>query len=295
MATVTEIATAAGTATGMGASRMSRVRPSRIGLSLALFAVIAGFAVPTENYLTPQHGYGYWLGILGGSMMIALLIYPLRKRIPALAVIGSVRVWFRTHMVLGIVGPLAILYHSNFSLGATNSNVALFCMLTVSGSGLFGRYLYARIHHGLYGRRATLQELASDSERLRQHSGALRVLPGLMNEVEQAERHIGEPAPLVVRPFLAALRHRSESRRVRRLIRNAVAMAATRSQVLGEQRERFTQAANGYVAARLLAARRVAEFEASERLFAAWHVLHMPLFWMLIFVGIVHVIAVHVY
>jgi len=198
-------------------------------------------------------------------------------------------------MVLGILGPLAILYHSNFSLGATNSNVALVCMLIVSGSGLVGRYLYARIHHGLYGRRATLRELASDAENLRQHSGALSLLPGLMDEVERAERHIAEPAPLVVRPLLAAMRQRSETRRLSRLVRNAVAMAATRSPVLHQQHSRFTQVANSYVASRLMAARRVAEFEASERLFSVWHVLHLPMFMMLVIVGVVHVIAVHVY
>ena len=287
------IAVAAGSATAE--SRRSGLRSSHIGLWLALAVVIAGFAIPTEQYLTPQNGYGYGLGIVGGSLMIALLIYPLRKRVPALAVIGSVRIWFKIHMVLGIVGPLAILYHSNFSLGATNSNVALVCMLIVSGSGLVGRYLYARIHHGLYGRRATLRELAGDTENLRQHSGALKMLPGLMNEVEHAEQHIAAPAPLVIRPLLAALRQRSEKRRLERLVRNAVAMAATRSPVLREQCVRFTKVANGYVASRLLAARRVAEFEASERLFAAWHILHLPLFFMLVVVGVVHVIAVHVY
>jgi len=279
-------------ATGL---RRPRLRSSHIGLWLALAAVIAGYVVPTELYLSPQDGFGYGLGILGGSMMLALLIYPLRKRMPSLAVIGSVKLWFRIHMVLGILGPLAILYHSNFSLGATNSNVALVCMLIVSGSGLVGRYLYARIHHGLYGRRATLRELASDAENLRQHSGALSLLPGLMDEVERAERHIAEPAPLVVRPLLAAMRQRSETRRLSRLVRNAVAMAATRSPVLHQQHSRFTQVANSYVASRLMAARRVAEFEASERLFSVWHVLHLPMFMMLVIVGVVHVIAVHVY
>jgi len=275
--------------------RWWRLRPSRIGLPLTMGAIIAGLIVPTENYLTPQQGFGYWLGILGGSLMLALLIYPLRKRVPALAVIGSVRLWFKTHMVLGIVGPLAILYHSNFSLGATNSNVALFCMLIVAGSGLVGRYLYTRIHHGLYGRRATLRELSLDAENLRQHSGALRVLPGLMGEVERAEQHIAEPMSLLIRPFVAAWRQRSESARVTRLIGHAVEMAATRSRVIRWQRERLTLAASGYVIERLMAARRVAEFEASERLFAAWHVLHLPLFVMLVIVGVVHVIAVHVY
>lgn len=270
-------------------------RPSHIGLWLAAAAIVAGLAIPTELYLTPRHGLGYWLGIVGGSLMLSLLIYPLRKRMPALAVIGSVRFWFRTHMVLGVVGPLAILYHSNFSLGATNSNVALFCMLVVSGSGLFGRYLYARIHHGLYGRRATLQELALDSDKLRQHSGALRLLPGLMDEVTRSEHRIAAPMPLAVRPFVAAWRQRHECRRVARLIRHAVDIVATRSRVVHWQRERLTLAASRYVETRLMAARRVAEFEASERLFAAWHILHLPLFVMLVIVGVVHVIAVHIY
>ena len=291
MAAVIEVA--AGPA--VAGARRSVARSSHIGLWLALAAVIAGYVIPTEVYLTPQDGFGYTLGIVGGSMMLALLIYPLRKRMPSLAFIGSVKLWFRIHMVLGIVGPLAILYHSNFSLGATNSNVALVCMLIVSSSGLVGRYLYTRIHHGLYGRQATLRELAGDVESLREHSGALKMLPGLMNEVELAEQHIAAPATMVIRPLLAALRQRSETRRLERLVQNAVAMAATRSPVLREQGEHFARVANGYVGSRLMAARRVAEFEASERLFAAWHILHLPLFFMLVIVGIVHVIAVHVY
>lgn len=282
----------------VAAAEPARRRPfswSRMGLWLALAAVIAGLVAPLETYLTPQHGLGYGLGIFGGTLMLLMLVYPMRKRMPSLAAIGSVPSWFRLHMVLGIAGPLAILYHSNFSLGATNSNVALACMLVVAGSGLVGRYLYARIHHGLYGRRATLRELAGDAEGLRQHSGALRVLPGLMGEVEQAEARISKPAPTLVRPLLAALRQRRETERMRRLVRHAIGMAATRSAALAGQRERFTVTACRYVDSRLVAVRRVAEFEACERLFAAWHILHLPLFVMLVIVGVVHVIAVHVY
>jgi hypothetical protein len=268
---------------------------SRLGLSLAALTVVAGLILPTERYINPQYGIGYALGIIGGSMMLALLIYPLRKRKHSLSFLGSIAGWFRVHMVLGVVGPLAILYHSNFSLGATNSNVALACMLIVASSGLVGRYLYARIHHGLYGRRASLTELARDAERLRQHSGELRLLPGLIDEIERAENRIGAPSTMLLRPILAAWRQRSELRRMTKLLHHAVSIAATRSTVVGEQRERLTQAALRYVEGRLLAARRVAEFEASERLFAAWHILHMPLFLMLVVVGIVHVFAVHMY
>jgi hypothetical protein len=265
------------------------------GLLLSFAVIVAGLLLPTERYLHPQYGAGYWLGIAGGSLMLVMLVYPLRKRARFLAIPGSVPFWFRLHMAFGIAGPIAILYHSNFSLGATNSNVALGCMLIVAGSGLIGRYLYARIHHGLYGRLATVRELAGAADGLKSHAGALRLLPGIVGEVEQAEARIGEPAPLVVRPFRAAWRARRETRRLRRLVRSAVAMAAARTPALQAERVRFTRAACTYVSSRLRAARRVAEFEACERLFAAWHILHLPLFVMLLIVGIVHVIAVHVY
>jgi hypothetical protein len=40
---------------------------------------------------------------------------------------------------------------------------------------------------------------------------------------------------------------------------------------------------------------RVAQVRAYERLFALWHVAHIPFVYLLIISGIVHVVAVHVY
>ena len=39
----------------------------------------------------------------------------------------------------------------------------------------------------------------------------------------------------------------------------------------------------------------VARFNAYERLFSLWHILHVPFVFMLIISGIAHVIAVHMY
>ena len=57
-----------------------------------------------------------------------------------------------------------VLFHSNFQLGSTNSSIALVSMLLVAGSGLIGRYIYTNIHHGLYGKRITLNELKHELE-----------------------------------------------------------------------------------------------------------------------------------
>ncbi len=66
-----------------------------------------------------------------------------------------------------MVGPVLILFHANFSLGATNSNVALFSMLLVAGSGVVGRYIYTRLHARLEGHEDTLEQLKAIGERLR--------------------------------------------------------------------------------------------------------------------------------
>ena len=43
------------------------------------------------GYMTPESGLGYALGIIGGSMMLVLLLYPLRKRIRWMRRAGATR------------------------------------------------------------------------------------------------------------------------------------------------------------------------------------------------------------
>jgi hypothetical protein len=146
---------------------------SRAGLmaSLAFAAAVAGslfygWLNSHHGHLNPESGLGYWLGIAGASAMLLLLGYPLRKRMTSLKILGSVSGWFRILMSLGVIGPALILLHANFKLGSLNSNVALLAMLTVAGSGLVGRYLFSRIHPGLYRRRAQIGKLHADVKKV---------------------------------------------------------------------------------------------------------------------------------
>ena len=187
-------------------------------------------------------------------------------------------------MVLGIVGPVLVLFHANFSLGATNSNVALACMLVVSGSGLVGRYFYTRIHHGLHGRKANLAELKDYAEKLRWVTTSAEVLPDLVARIESEESAIVarcQRLPLLARPFVCAVSVFAAGRRLRRHARTSG--------------HGLVDTAARYIDDRLSATRRVVEFAAFERLFSLWHALHLPLFMMLLIAGVVHVVAVHVY
>ena len=276
-----------------------RLTPARVGFTFAALLIYLGFKLPLARVLSPERGLGYALGIVGGSAMLLLLVYPLRKRMPSLAFIGSVKHWFQFHMVLGVAGPLCILYHSNFSLGATNSNAALFAMLIVSASGIVGRYFYARIHCGLYGHRTNLAELQTSATALREKVAGASFVPDLLAELEVAERRLSQrsnaPLRVLLRPLTVTARMWFE--RVR-LTRRAVAelrATAARSRVVAERHAQFESAVRRYIARRLQATRQVVEFEAYERLFSLWHVLHLPLFFMLLIAGVAHVVAVHVY
>ncbi len=265
---------------------------------VSVVLLVFGWQFPIHRYITPQRGVGYALGILGGSLMLLLLLYPARKRWRWLAFMGSVKRWFETHMVFGIVGPLCILYHANFSTGAVNSNVALFCMLTVSGSGLIGRYMYTRIHHGLSERAKTLKELQANAERLRGVSLSVSFLPELLERLSAEEQQLLARVmamPVLLRPPVAFALDLLSRARLMRYVRYTLKEAARGSATMTAQRPRLLRSTRSYVVQRLRATREVSEFQAYTQLFALWHVLHLPLFFMLLIAGIVHVIAVHVY
>ena len=287
-------AATAESAAGLESAR--KINTAFLGLLAATVVIGLGWVVPLRDYITPRTGLGYALGIVGGSLMLALLIYPARKRIPGLAFIGSPRWWFRFHMALGVIGPICILYHCGFRTGATNSNVALWSMIIVAGSGVVGRYLYSRIHFGLYGSRASLNELHYQAANLKtEGTGAGRLLPGFGPRLDRAEKLISATIPLVPQASSAFVMWYVERLRLHAFIRRTLREAASTSLAISEHRATLLAAACRYSDARLGASRRVAEFHSCERLFSLWHILHLPLFGMLFVAGIVHVIAVNIY
>ena len=288
------------------AAKAPATRP-RAGLiaSLAFAAAVAasllyGWLNSDEGHLTPKSGLGYWLGIAGASAMLLLLGYPLRKRLASLKILGSVSGWFRIHMMLGVIGPALILLHANFKLGSLNSNVALLAMLTVAGSGLVGRYLYSRIHLGLYGRRAQIGELQADVKTLKGAiEGELSLPEDFLAALDaHAARAVsgrsGAAASLLT---LLGLRLRSAGLRAR-LSRAGERQIDIEGKRLGwsrRLRRGHTRELRKLLKLYFAAVNKTAAFVFYERLFALWHVLHLPLFAILVFAAVLHVVAVHLY
>ncbi len=281
-------------------------RPSAAGgrdlliYALLLAATAGVYQLSQSDLYTAGSDAGYWMGVVGGVMMLLLFAYPLRKRWPALAKVGKTKNWFVLHMILGVGGPLLILAHTTFRVGSLNAAVALFSMLLVSASGVVGRFLYLRIHRGLGGERHTLTSLrtqlglAGDDA-----TGPLAFAPKARQQLRALDQHYAGAAngwPLQFkRLFVLPL----QMRQVRSACqREATARLAELGSLQGwdaQELRRRKEAANGLIHSFGLAVLRVAQFSACVKLFALWHVVHIPFVYLMVLCAVVHVVAVHAY
>ncbi|MFQ5483255.1 MAG: pyridine nucleotide-disulfide oxidoreductase [Nitrospinaceae bacterium] len=277
---------------------------SRLGWAAFCLATVwiinFGWVNRRYNFLVPESGLGYAFGIIGGVLMLLLLLYSLRKRVRWMKTWGPVRNWFRIHMILGVLGPVLILFHANFQLGSMNSNVAFFSMLLVSTSGLFGRFIFTRIHFGLYGSKATLEEL---KDLIKNDQGEI---------FEEFNFSEGLRSRLIALPDQALTRKRTlpaafiqfstmffwiEKTQwvIHRMINYEIKGEAQRSGWTQEVWKRERDKAHRLVNSYMRHLWKVAGFELFGRVFGFWHVLHFPLVLMLLFSGVFHVWAVHAY
>lgn len=271
-----------------------------IGFATAATLIVAGWLLKDLELLNAGSGLGYALGILSVTCMLVLLLYPLRKKFRVLKFIGPLSKWFRNHMVLGVTAPIAALYHCNFQPGSLNSRIALYSALAVAGSGLIGRFIYSKIHRGLYGRRTTLKELLAGVKATSPGAGRLGAfVPELTQRMTRFDKAVMVPPKSIFEcvrlPFILFVRTRLHYFRLMRFSRAALAYEARESAEIAKHRKQLEQAVRRHVRKHLYHVRRVAEFTAYERLFSLWHKLHFPFFVVLIITVILHVAVVHLY
>ena len=178
-----------------------------------------------------------------------------------------------------------MIFHSGFHLHSVNATVAFSSMVIVASSGLLGRYAYVRIHKGMSGSKHSLNELRqelSDSQNvifieLKPYPEVIGILEGFNHyALESNPGFLGKTVrPLVLPVYRQIARYRakkllpSKSREARRL--------------------------SLFVEDYLYGTERFSQFKIFEQIFSLWHVVHIPLVYLLAATAIWHVIAVHMY
>jgi hypothetical protein len=271
-------------------SRLGHFLNQLVIVILLAMLVWLGWKVANGNYYKPGEGLGYNLGLAGGLMMLTLLLYSARKHLKFMQGLGKLKYWFRIHMTLGVVGPVLVIFHTTFRLGSMNATIAFYCMILVASSGLIGRFVYTRIHKGLYGSRSTLKEAHED---LAGSSGEMHSKLSFFPKVENKIKKFEQEALEKKRGFFAGVLYflTFDMRRIllawrcRRYIH--LKLGASMTDVADE--------ASTLVSQYLVRIQTVAQFKKCEQIFSAWHVLHIPLMYMMVATAIFHVIWVHMY
>lgn len=173
-------------------------------------------------------------------------------------------------------------------------------MLIVVASGIVGRFLFVRVQHRLSGGHAALQELRAALGLVHDETESrFSFAPEVLAEL-QAFEHAAVPpagrAPLPL-PRLVAVpwtRWRAQRRCL------ALLESRLRAQVRTEQpppsvTRRRREQARAWLQRYFDAVLEVAHYSLFERLFAFWHVAHLPFVVLLVLSAIVHVVAVHAY
>ncbi|MGB4065410.1 MAG: hypothetical protein WBK19_16425 [Azonexus sp.] len=273
----------------------------RVSIALLVgLLVFLAWLVRTGELYDSNSDFAYNIGLIGGLLMLSLLLYPLRKRIHALERLGKMESWFKFHMVAGITGPLLVLFHSTFRTGSLNGAMALYAMLLVACSGVVGRFIYRHIHRGLYGNQLTL---AGASAELKECAENVRSVFALRPDIEPRLKAFQDAAFDPTGSWLSRAwrfmnlhwRSRRLAKQIRRDAKNALRKQFRKQG--GRRREVIVnyRLAREQVDRYLDSVVKASQLSVWERMFSYWHIVHIPFLYLLVFSGVVHVVAVHMY
>ena len=280
-------------------------RPTSTARDLPLYLLLVlltlgSWLVSRMGWFKAGDDLGYWIGVAGGVMLLLLFVYPLRKHFRIFQRLGRVKFWLWFHMTLGIGGPLLILVHSTFRIGSLNAGVALYSMIIVALSGVIGRFIYRRVHGGLNGQRASLRELQVRAGFDQSEAWSkLQFAPDVECRLQAFEQHELQAAPswfthlrqVTWLPAQMWVTYWICACQLRKPLRRIAQRKGWEPHILRNRQRLARKLVRRYLAAVVS----VAQYTAYERVFALWHVVHIPFVYLLIISAVTHVVAVHVY
>ncbi len=250
---------------------------------------------PKHVFLKPSGIIGLRLGILGLGVFAVIYLYPLRKRWAYLGRIGTTKNWLDFHVLMGLIAPVIICFHSSFKVRGF-AGMAFWTMIGLTVSGIVGRYFYAQIPRSLNTAELSLKELQALSEELMAELREQNVLPeaAVARLVRLPESARVQSMPLVT--ALAEMVWLDVSRpfRIWALRRHATGMGRKIFSLGGilptgrESVERVITLASRQAAL----SKRYLFLAKTHQVFHLWHVVHRPLSISFAIFVIIHVMTV---
>ena len=134
---------------------------------ISILANLHSHGIFTEQPILYKPSKSIWryMGWVGSTMMLLLMVYSLRKRIWFLRSLGPLKHWLRGHIFLGLMGPILITFHSTFKFQGLVA-ASFWAMIVTMCFGILGRYIYTQIPRSISGAELKENEINSMVEEL---------------------------------------------------------------------------------------------------------------------------------
>ncbi len=219
---------------------------------------------------------GHGLGIVGSLLILfGVFSYMLRKRLRIFSRIGILKHWLEFHIFLCTLGPFLILFHTTFKFGGIVA-VSFWSMVAVFLSGILGRYIYLQIPRSIEGQELTLLELEDQKVEMNKHlrqtvtldESIYELIDNFPDKSKRQSSFLGRSKE--ERVALKKLRGELKSQRIP--VRRAREIVQLFKSQLGMKK-------------------RIERLVTMQKLFAYWHVAHLPFALIMLIVMIIHVVV----
>ena len=143
---------------------------------------------------------GHTLGIVGSGLMLANLLYLLRRRWSRLAWLGSIPTWLAFHVAAGIGGGSLVLVHTTGRLHNPVATCSTIAALVVLVTGIVGRWIYGQVPHRPDGAEAEEGELIGQLR-----AAIAQVGEDLRDVAQDTERSLARALPPTITNARAAI------------------------------------------------------------------------------------------
>lgn len=242
---------------------------------------------PLHALLKPSGAVGLGLGIAALAFFLFLWLYPLRKKVRALAWTGAVGNWMRVHIVAGLTVPVLAAVHAGWRFEGL-IGLGYLSMFVVSLSGMVGRYLYVHIPRSRNGLELSMEDVSNERRALITNIAAAT---GLV-PADLERRLAADP-----RPYEGLDPLRTFARMIQDDLRRARTVRELKAELSRPRAGRPPLAGRPLAEAMRLArrelslAQQVRMLDATRRVFGYWHVAHRPFAVTALLAVLIHVVV----
>jgi hypothetical protein len=211
--------------------------------------------------------YSHGLGIIGASMItVGVAMYSTRKRLRALWSLGRLSAWLEIHIFLCLMGPILVIYHTTFKAGGVAA-ISLWAMVSVAGSGVVGRFLYAQIPRNVQGTELTGGQIKGELDRLAVALSSSPLGLQLMKRVDDGFSTMQRPENLS-QAVVGFIRLQSMRRHMKHTVGAMLKLSALSTQQAHQLHRTAT--------ARASLMQKSLVLNQAGKLFYFWHAVHLP-------------------